>query len=84
MSLHGHTNSRGNIEGPLLAAVVLCNVMYMGGCTKKGVRGILLGLVLFNILSSVPDDRAENKFIKLTNDIELGMFLEMLVSNTIQ
>lgn len=82
MILHEHTNSRRNIEGPLLA--VLCNVMYMGGCTKKGVRRILLGLVLFNIVSSGPDDRVESKFIKLKNDIELGMFLEMPVSNTIQ
>lgn len=84
MILHGHSNSRGNIKGPLLAAAVLCNMVYMGRYTKKGVREILLGLVLLSILSSGADDRVESKFIKLTNDMELGMFLEMPVSNTIQ
>lgn len=84
MTLHWHTNSRRNTEEPLLAAVVLHNMVYMERCTKKGARGILLGLVLFNILSSVPDDRVESKLIKLTNDTKLGIFLEIPVSNMIQ
>lgn len=71
MILHRHTNNR-TCESPC-ACKSSCALQHHvhGRMHKKTVMGILLCLLLFNILSSSPDNGVEAKFIKLTNYTKL-------------